>query len=185
MSHLNITRRDFLKLSAATAGTLTLADLLIPIAPYQGSQANAVPVANETWIPTACNMCGGQTGVYVKVVNGRVAKIEPNADNPIGVSNISTDYWAHNHEGAAMCPKGNAAVMSLYDPDRVKKPLKRTNLEKGKGVDPRFVEISWEEAYATIAAKLQALRDAGEAHKLIWFSEDHFAQSIFQAGAGR
>ncbi|MBI3912684.1 MAG: molybdopterin-dependent oxidoreductase [Chloroflexi bacterium] len=167
-----MTRRDFLKLSAATAGVLAASDLLIPFSQVEPALASA-PIGSETWIPTACNMCGGQTGVYAKVVDGRVAKIEPNPDNPIGVSNISTDYWAHKREGAAMCPKGNAAVMQIYDPDRVKKPLKRTNPEKGKDVDPRFVEISWDEAYNTIAAKLKALRDAGEAHKLIYFSEDH------------
>ncbi len=179
MNTPTMTRRDFLKLSAAVAGVLAVGDWLIPLTPMDSALAS-VPTRNETWIPTACNMCGGQTGVYVKVVDGRVAKIEPNADNPIGVSNISTDYWAHKREGAAMCPKGNAAVMSLYDPDRVKKPLKRTNPDKGKDVDPRFVEISWDEAYDTIATKLKALRDAGEAHKLIWFSEDHSFTHIQQ-----
>jgi thiosulfate reductase/polysulfide reductase chain A len=63
--------------------------------------------------------------------------------------------------------------MALYDPDRVKTPLKRTNPEKGKGVDPGWVAISWDEALNTIAGKLKDLRDAGEAHKLVWFSEDH------------
>lgn len=172
MTTPHMSRRDFLKLSAATAGTLAVADLLGPLAPGHGATAMSLPIGKETWIPTLCQMCGGQTSVYAKVVDGRVAKIEPNPDNPIGVSNISSDYWAHKREGAAMCPKGNAAVMTLYDPDRVKKPLKRTNPDKGKDVDPRFVEISWEEAYATVAAKLKTLRDAGEAHKLLWFTED-------------
>ncbi|MCL5959470.1 MAG: molybdopterin-dependent oxidoreductase [Chloroflexi bacterium] len=117
-------------------------------------------------------MCGGQTGILCNVVNGRVVKIEPNPDNPIGVSNISTDYWAHKQEGAAMCPKGNAGIMALYDPDRLKKPLRRTNPQKGKGVDPKWKEISWDEAINEVASKLGALRDAGEAHKLVWFAED-------------
>ena len=172
MNTPNMTRRDFLKLSAVTAGTLAVADMLGPLAPGHSALAASAPVGKETWVPTLCQMCGGQTSMYAKVVDGRVAKLEPNPDNPIGISNISTDYWAHKREGAAMCPKGNAALMSLYDPDRVKKPLKRTNPEKGKDVDPRFVEISWDEAYATVTAKLKALRDAGEAHKLIWFTED-------------
>jgi thiosulfate reductase/polysulfide reductase chain A len=63
--------------------------------------------------------------------------------------------------------------MALYDPDRVKTPLKRTNPEKGKGVDPGWVAISWDEALNTIAGKLKDLRDASETHKLVWFSEDH------------
>jgi len=170
MSTTRLTRRDFFKLAAAAAG---LAATTHYLAPRSGGAAALAPT-NRVWIPTCCNMCGGQTGIRVRVDDGRVAKIEPNPDNPIGVANISTDFWNwKNTDGAAMCPKGNAGVMTLYDPDRVKQPLKRTNPAKGPGEDPRWVAISWEEALSTIAGKLKQLRDAGEAHKLIWFSEDH------------
>jgi len=33
-----------------------------------------------------------------------------------------------------------------YDPDRVKVPMKRTNPVKGRGVDPKWVPITWDEA---------------------------------------
>ncbi|MBE7470917.1 MAG: hypothetical protein DPW09_21805 [Anaerolineae bacterium] len=167
-----LTRRDFIKLAALTGGAVALGSRFIP---FQSSRA-AAPVQPPagTWIPTACNMCGGQTGILVRVDNGRVLKIEPNPDNPIGVANISTDFWRwKNTDGAAMCPKGNSGPMALYDPDRVKTPLKRTNPDKGPGVDPGWEAISWDEALNTIAGKLKELHDAGEAHKLIWFSEDH------------
>lgn len=172
------TRRDFLKLAAAT-GAVAVGPRFVATSPRmwgepEGGAARLAKPPAGTWTPTACNMCGGQTGVLVQVDEGRVLKIEPNPDNPIGVANISTDFWRwKNTDGAAMCPKGNASPMALYDPDRVKTPLKRTNPEKGKGVDPGWVAISWDEALDTIAGKLEALRDAGEAHKLIWFSEDH------------
>jgi thiosulfate reductase/polysulfide reductase chain A len=55
----------------------------------------------------------------------------------------------------------------------VKRPLKRTNRDKSVGADPKWQEISWDQALDEIAGKLKALRDAGEAHKLLWFSEDH------------
>ncbi len=165
------TRRDFLKLAMA-AGAVALGTRFIPMRSSRAAMSARPPAG--TWIPTACNMCGGQTGILVRVENGRVAKIEPNPDNPIGVANVSTDFWRwKNTDGAAMCPKGNAGPMALYDPDRVKAPLKRTNPQKGRGIDPGWVTISWDEALNTIAGKLKALRDAGEAHKLIWFSEDH------------
>lgn len=170
----DISRRQFLEISAVTVGAAVVEEnfgFLLPPGEAPSSAPEAT-TGSEVWVPTLCQMCGGQSAVMVKVVDGRVAKIEPNPDNPIGVSNISTDYWAHKREGAAMCPKGNAGVMSLYDPDRIQKPLKRTNPDKGKDADPRFVPISWEEAYSTVAAKLQSLRDAGEAHKLVWFTED-------------
>ncbi|MBI5957062.1 MAG: molybdopterin-dependent oxidoreductase [Chloroflexi bacterium] len=79
-----------------------------------------------------------------------------------------------------MCPKGNAGLMTLYDPDRLKTPLKRTNPQKGRDQDPQWKAISWDEAFNEIAGKLKALRDAGEAHKLIWFSEDHSFTHIQQ-----
>ncbi|MDP2727299.1 MAG: molybdopterin-dependent oxidoreductase, partial [Dehalococcoidia bacterium] len=37
-------------------------------------------------------------------------------------------------------------------------PAKRTNAEKGIGVDPKWVEISWEEALETIAEKMRKIR---------------------------
>ena len=167
-----LSRRDFLKLTTVTAGGLIAASKLIP-ATGSAKAAQSAP-AESRWVDTACNMCGGQTGIRVRVDDGRVAKIEPNPDNPIGVANISSDYWVwKNTDGAAMCPKGNSGIMALYDPDRVKTPLKRTNPAKGPGEDPGWVAISWEEALSTIAGKMQALRQAGEAEKLIWFSEDH------------
>ncbi|MBI4770611.1 MAG: molybdopterin-dependent oxidoreductase [Chloroflexi bacterium] len=165
-----LTRRDFLKLAGA-ASTVALGTRFVAA---RATRA-AVPLAASAqggggaWIPTACNMCGGQTGVLVRVENGRVAKIEPNPDNPIGVANTSVDFWRwKNTDGAAMCPKGNAGPMALYDPDRVKTPLMRTNPQKGRGVDAGWVAISWDEALNTIAEKLKALRDSGEAHKLVW-----------------
>lgn len=131
------------------------------------------------WIPSCCNMCGGQSGILVHVVNGVVEKIEPNDWNPNNYSNISSDFFAGYTEeygcaeGGALCPKGNAGIMQLYDPDRVRRPLKRSNPRKGRDEDPRWQEISWEQAIAEIAAKMKALRDNGDAHKLLWWSEDH------------
>lgn len=132
-----------------------------------------------TWIPSCCNMCGGQCGINVHVVDGIVEKIEPNNWNPNNYTNISTDWFdgyteeAGCKEGAVICPKGNAGIMALYDPDRLQKPLKRTNPDKTIGADPKWQELTWDQALDEIAAKMKTLRDAGEAHKLLWFSEDH------------
>lgn len=43
--------------------------------------------------------------------------------------------------------------------------MKRTNPKKGRNEDPKFIPISWDEALNTVAARLQALRDKGEAHR--------------------
>jgi molybdopterin-containing oxidoreductase family molybdopterin binding subunit len=56
-----------------------------------------------------------------------------------------------------MCAKGKAGVMNLYNPNRVKVPLKRTNPNKGIDVDPGWQEISWDEAIDTIVANLKRI----------------------------
>ena len=97
------------------------------------------------WIPTACGMCYVGCGVRVQMRDGVVAGIEGDPNHPQNRGN--------------MCDKGKAGVMNLYNPNRVKVPLKRTNPQKGLDVDPGWKEISWDEALDTIAAKLRTIRD--------------------------
>ena len=82
----------------------------------------------EEWIHTACGMCYTSCGIRVRVQNGVVVAVEGDPNNPL-------------NQGR-MCAKGKAAMMNLYNPHRVKTPLRRTNPEKGRGVDPRWEEIS-------------------------------------------
>lgn len=164
-----ITRKEFIKKSGVIAGTLLLGNKSI-LAKDDKSKKNYL----EEIIPSCCHMCGGTCGIFVRVINSKVIKIEPNPYNPNNFSNNSEDFFKnHLKEGGIICPKGNAGIGTLYDPDRVKEPLKRTNPKKGIGVDPKFVPVSWDEAYNEIVFRLKKLRDNGEAHKLLWFSEDH------------
>jgi thiosulfate reductase/polysulfide reductase chain A len=163
-------RRSFLKLTAALTTTAMGGGYFLP----RSSNADVVEMVDipeGKWIPTCCHMCAGGTGIEVKVVDGRAVDIRPNAENPLGVCNVSQDYEENKKQGAVICPKGNAGLMALYDPDRVKKPLKRTNPEKGKDVDPGWQEITWDEALNEITKKLKQLKDAGEPEALQTFSE--------------
>ena len=156
-----------MKLSAAATAAVGLGVTGFRTLPLLTSAEQTTPLGDE-WIPTSCNMCGGTTGVLAHVVDGRVLKIEPNSANPIGVANISSDFASLKATGARMCPKGNASIMSLYDPDRVKRPLKRTGA-RGAG---QWQEISYEQAVDEIAAKLIEIKETGGPEKLVWFSED-------------
>ncbi len=168
-----LTRKEFLKLAGITAGVASGVGKFTSTAKAAVKESEIEVVKSET-IYSCCSMCGGQSGIECRVVNGRLVKINPNQYNPNNFSNISTDFFENvKKEGTCICPKGNAGIETLYDPDRIKKPLKRTNPKKGIGIDPGFVEISWDEAYNEIVKRLKALRDNGEAHKLLWFSEDH------------
>ena len=182
-------RRRFLTTAVALGGTAagaTLAgaavkvmvpDVLMLPGPRDGERRFG-RTAGE-WIPSCCNACGGQCGIFAHVVDGRVTKIEPNPWNPNNYSNISSDFFANYDpavgvlDGAAICPKGNAGIFGLYDPDRVQRPQKRTNPRKGLDEDPRWQEISWDQALSEIADRLRPLRGSGHPEALLWWSEDH------------
>ena len=107
---------------------------------------------DDVWVPTVCAGCYNCCGIRVHRVNGKVVEVagDPKADNSKGY----------------ICAKGISRVLDLHHPGRVLKPLKRTNPEKGIGVDPRWVEISWEEAMATMVERLKKIREE-DARKLI------------------
>ena len=75
-----------------------------------------------------------------------------------------------------ICSKGAAGIMTLYDPYRVKTPLKRTNPEKGIGVDPGWVPISWDEALDILEEKLTKVRKE-DPRKLVVSTFDTYTMS--------
>lgn len=97
------------------------------------------PDAGE-WIPTTCNMCFNHCSILAHVVDGTVVELKGNPDSPVGWGNI--------------CGKGATGIMQLYDPNRITKPMKRTNPNKGFNEDPGWVEISWDEAYDLFNEKM-------------------------------
>ncbi|MBI5725086.1 MAG: molybdopterin-dependent oxidoreductase [Planctomycetes bacterium] len=170
----SITRRKFLAGSVLAAGGMSWLLKSRTMQAFAAEVDKRYDFKAGTWIPTCCHMCGGTTGILCQVVDGKVIRIKPNSANPCGFSNISDDFFKNcATEGATMCPKGNSGMMTLYDPDRLAKPVRRTNPKKGIGVDPGWKEITWDEAYSEIAARMKKLRDAGTPEALLWFSEDH------------
>ncbi len=113
--------------------------------------AQSVPIESN-WIPSTCGMCLHGCGILVQVRDGVALKIEGDPTNPDNLGKL--------------CPKGNAGLSRLYDPTRVLKPMKRTNPQKGPGVDPKWVEISWDEAYSITARELGKVR-ADDPRKLL------------------
>ena len=97
------------------------------------------------WIPSTCRMCLTGCGILVNVENGVVNNVIGNPDSP--------------HNRGRMCAKGKSGIMNHYNLNRVTHPLKRTNPDKGIGIDPLFEEISWEEAIETVSKKLKKVYD--------------------------
>ncbi len=110
---------------------------------------------SEKWLPTSCLNCSTRCATRVRVVNGKAVKI---SGNPL--SRVS--------EGEN-CPRAHIGLQVLYDPDRIKGPLKRKNPLKGKGVDPEWTPISWNQALNEAGRHLKALRDNGQPHQLAIF----------------
>lgn len=97
---------------------------------------------------TACGICSPACGMKVTVEDGVVRFVEGLAGDFSGKGKL--------------CGKGASAAGFLYDPDRLKYPMKRTNPRKGFDEDPGWVRISWTEALDTIAEKMAAAkRDYG------------------------
>jgi len=99
---------------------------------------------DDQWIPSSCALCYGTCSILAHRVNGVVVKIEGNPDSVIGKGRL--------------CGKGVSGIMAHYDPNRLTKPLRRTNPKKGLDEDPCWKEISWDEALDEIATILKRVR---------------------------
>ncbi len=101
----------------------------------------------DEWKATGCRMCGNKSWctARVRIVDGVVVGVEGDPANPVSQGKL--------------CSRGQAAVFNLYNPYRVKAPMKRTNPKKGLDQDPGWVEVSWEEALSTVAERLKKIRE--------------------------
>ena len=145
---MKIKRRDFLKLGAAAGVAATIRKpTLNAFAKDDGGKIAAGELPGE-WKPSTCQGCTTWCPVEIFVQDGRAVKVRGNR-------------YSKQNEGN-VCPRGHLSLQQVYDPDRIKVPMKRTNPKKGRGIDPKFVPISWDEALNTIADKMMELRNAGE-----------------------
>ena len=99
---------------------------------------------DDVWVPTVCAGCYNCCGIKVHRVNGKVVEVKG-------------DPKAANSKGY-ICAKGIGRALDVHHPSRVTKPLKRTNPQKGFGIEPGWVEISWEEAMDTVVKELKRIR---------------------------
>ncbi|MBT7073273.1 MAG: molybdopterin-dependent oxidoreductase, partial [Anaerolineae bacterium] len=144
----SFSRRDFLKTTAAIAGSIAVSggvrSLFNPKAASASSfDGDLKTAAEEKIVPGVCSLCSSGCGILARVADGNVVKLEGNPMHPMNLG--------------ALCPKGQAAPELLYNPDRLTGPMKRKG-ERGSG---EWEPITWDEATQTVAAKLNELRDAG------------------------
>ena len=154
-----LTRRQFLKSTAVTAAAVAVGDKLFggPVSTLVESAMAAPAVSEDKWVTSVCDRCDQNCGIMVHVVNGIVTDVK------------GYPYHAGSH--GKICGQPNSYAMYLYNPYRVKAPMKRTNPQKGLGVDPKWAEISWKEALDTVGQKLKAARDT-DPHSF-WIHNGH------------
>ncbi|HEY2953748.1 MAG TPA: molybdopterin-dependent oxidoreductase [Candidatus Eisenbacteria bacterium] len=126
-------RRDFLKLvgigaAGAASGCSAPAEKLIP---YLVAPADILPGV-PYWYASTCRECPAGCGVLVKAREGRAIKIEGNPDHPVNAGGL--------------CPRGQASLQGLYDPDRLRSPMVREN--------GAWKAIGWDEALKLAGEKL-------------------------------
>jgi anaerobic selenocysteine-containing dehydrogenase len=153
-NRVKLNRRTFLKLSAFSGAAIGANQIL------RASSTHAtLPLQKtfeEKWIATSCLNCPARCGIRVRVVNGKAVRITGNPYSLVSEGKI--------------CPRAHVGLQVLYDPGRILSPLKRGNKEKGKGIDPKWVPISWNQALNEVTQHLKSLRDVAQPHKLLLFS---------------
>ncbi|MCI8367279.1 MAG: molybdopterin-dependent oxidoreductase, partial [Eggerthellaceae bacterium] len=142
MARLSLSRRSFLKLSAATAAA---AGALSAVP--SGFAAAAEDVQEKSGeikrIRTGCRGCGKmECGVIALVQDGKVIRVE---GDPTAFQSMGN-----------CCTKSQSSIQAAYHPDRLRYPLKRTNDKESD--DPGWVRISWDEAIATVVSKFDELQ---------------------------
>lgn len=144
---IKINRREFLKGSAAigVAGALsgTLLNTLKP-ATAHASESTA------SWTPSMCLGCTTWCSVEVKT------QMDSGIKRAVDVRG---NQKALTH-GGYVCPRGRMALQEVYDADRIKTPMERTTA-KGSS-NPGFVPITWDQAIAKIAAKINTYKNTGQ-----------------------
>lgn len=83
-----------------------------------------------------CHLCEAMCGVAIEVKDGRIASIKGDDSDPLSQGHI--------------CPKAVALQDLHEDPERLRKPLRKTA--------DGWQEVSWDEAFDTVARRLHEIR---------------------------
>jgi anaerobic selenocysteine-containing dehydrogenase len=175
-------RRDFIKLTAITGTSATLASCgnpehqLIRFVPDE----DIVPGIAE-WKPSVCPMCAAGCGLTVRVME---ADVETTRNGQAGIVKMNV---AKKLEGdpknpinqGGLCARGQAAIQTTYHPDRLTQPQKRDGA-RGAG---RFTSVSWDEAIAELVTHLDALASAGEQKALAFLTRPRRGRRLALAAA--
>ena len=156
-SHSAPTRRSFLKWSGiAAGGTALVASTTNLGMPGTGPQAVAdgmSGVDKTVWNACLAN-CQSRCPLRLQVKDGTVVRILPD--------NTGSDKLGDLQNRA--CVRGRTQRERIYSPNRLKKPMKRA----GNRGEDKWEEITWEEAFDTIASELKRVKET-YGNEALWY----------------
>lgn len=109
-----LSRRKFLALLGASAAFAGVACTDYrdkgEIVPYN-VKPEEITIGKPNFYASTCSACNSHCGILIKTREGRPIKVDGNPDHPVNKGKI--------------CAKGQANILNLYDPERIKTPLRK------------------------------------------------------------
>ncbi|WP_054952736.1 DMSO/selenate family reductase complex A subunit [Flaviflexus massiliensis] len=147
----SLSRRSFMKWSSVAGGSAALvataAHLGMPTTqPHAHAVEGMEGVDKTVW--SACTVnCGSRCPLRLQVKDGTVVRVLPDntGSNELGNQQVRA------------CVRGRSQRHRIYNPDRLKRPMKR--VPGTKRGDEQWEEISWEQALDEIADKMKEIKD--------------------------
>ncbi|MGX7003777.1 periplasmic nitrate reductase subunit alpha [Caballeronia sp. KNU42] len=142
---MSLTRRSFIKQTAAATAASAAGVALPALAAGASKAVVAIAEADVTWSKAPCRFCGTGCGVTVGVKAGRVVATQ---GDPLAEVNRGLN-----------CVKGYFLSKIMYGEDRLTTPLLR--MKDGKyAKDGEFTPVSWDQAFATMAEQFKRVLKA-------------------------
>src|SRR3954454_1109122 len=162
-------RRDFIKLTAITGTSATLASCgnpehqLIRFVPDE----DLVPGVAE-WKPSICPVCAAGCAVSVRVMEADVETTRNGQQGVVkmGVAKKLEGDPKHPISQGGLCARGQASIQITYHPDRLTQPMQRKGARGSADCEP----VSWDAAIAELTSKLDALAAAGDQKSLAYLT---------------
>ncbi len=158
-----ISRRDFLKLASAGVATTAVLTGCGPASRYVKREPyTKMPEYTynglSTYYATTCSECGAACGLIVRTYQGRALKVEGNPDNPVNRGKT--------------CSRGQTTLQGLYNPNRVRGPIKHKRGEAlyDKDFQDAEANMKWDDAFQVVA---DALKNPADVAFLMGTISDH------------
>ena len=163
-------RRQFIKVTAATTATATLAGCGNPelhIARFIPEEELIPGIA--VWKPSICPLCSAGCGMNVRIMEGE-AEVVRNGQTGLlkmGLAKKLEGNPLHPVSQGKLCARGQASIQITYHPDRITQPMKRSG-ERGFG---QYKPIPWADALGEFKTQLDTLAAAGDQKSLAFLSK--------------